>query len=153
MLHSSRRRAGVVRPSFMGYRKWSSQHQQCCYEMDCGSFCFPAGKYILLTIIPGPRLYLSDIERTWSMKMAVNRKLLSFLLISLVSFSGVGNAHSTYDNPDQDPITSSSTPLEELEAKWGTDVSRLLLFLSFMCSYSSSVGFLGNIYICPPEAR
>lgn len=44
------------------------------------------------------------------------------LLVVLVALLSLVNAASLYDNPDQDPISPDTTPLEELERKWGLEV-------------------------------
>ena len=46
----------------------------------------------------------------------------SLLITSLIAISGFVSASSFYDNPDQDPLPSGNSELEELETKWGTDV-------------------------------
>jgi hypothetical protein len=47
------------------------------------------------------------------------------LLGAIALASSLATASSFYDNPEQDPIRESGTPLDELEQKWSTDVSRL----------------------------
>jgi hypothetical protein len=51
----------------------------------------------------------------------------STLLAVIVLASSLAAASSFYDNPDQDHIPGHGTPLEELERKWSTDVSKLLI--------------------------
>ena len=46
------------------------------------------------------------------------------LLVGVVLASSLVRASSFYDNPEQDPIPKPGSPLEELEQKWSTDVSK-----------------------------
>ena len=49
----------------------------------------------------------------------LNRFHQFFLLSALYQ---AALASSFYDNPEQDPIVAEKTPIDELEALWGTEV-------------------------------
>jgi hypothetical protein len=75
-------------------------------------------------------------------------------LLYLTFFLLQVSSESFYDNPEQDPLSTGGSSLEELHKKWDFEVrvSSFSFPSIFVLKILSVVGILWDIYLCPSQA-